>query len=169
MEVGGHCHTLAALPPGKTMYLLYRRLGGPHRQSGGVQKILPPPEVDPRTVQPLASSYTTTLSWPIEQEVLGRKSSLSSSSLAMYIPVVHICLNTLCACAHHPHWLCTFLWFTCVWTPVYVCMCTSCSLAMYIPSVHVFGLTIISVAHLRICHMKVRKLMTCRIWCCVIQ
>ena len=27
--VGGHRHALAALPPGKTRYPLYRRLGGP--------------------------------------------------------------------------------------------------------------------------------------------
>jgi hypothetical protein len=29
MGVGGHCHAPAALPPGKTWYLLCRRLGGP--------------------------------------------------------------------------------------------------------------------------------------------
>jgi hypothetical protein len=40
--VGGRCHALAALPPGKTRYQLYRRLGGPQGQSEQVQKILPP-------------------------------------------------------------------------------------------------------------------------------
>ena len=46
------------LPPGKTRYTLYRRLGGPQGQSGQVRKISPPPGFDPRTVQPVASRYT---------------------------------------------------------------------------------------------------------------
>ena len=44
--------------PGKTRYPLYRRLGGPQGRSGQARKISPPPEFDPRTVQPVASSYT---------------------------------------------------------------------------------------------------------------
>jgi len=40
--VGGQRHALAALPPGKTRYLLYRRLGGPQGRSGRVQKVSPP-------------------------------------------------------------------------------------------------------------------------------
>ena len=55
MGVGGQCHTPAALPPGKTRYPLYRRLGGPQVQSGGVQKSLPPPGFNP---QPITSRYT---------------------------------------------------------------------------------------------------------------
>jgi len=43
------------LPPGKTRYPLYRRLGGPQGRSGQVRKILPPPGFDPRTVQPVGS------------------------------------------------------------------------------------------------------------------
>ena len=46
------------LPPGKTRYPLYRRLGGPQGRSGHVRKISPPPGFDPRTVQPVASRYT---------------------------------------------------------------------------------------------------------------
>jgi hypothetical protein len=46
--VGGQRHTLAALPPGKTRYPLYRRLGGAQGQSGRVREILPPPGFDPR-------------------------------------------------------------------------------------------------------------------------
>ena len=42
MGVGGQCHALAALSPGKTRHTLYRRLGGPHGQSGQVRKISPP-------------------------------------------------------------------------------------------------------------------------------
>ena len=46
-----------SLPPAKTQYPLYRRLGGPQGRSGQVRKISPPPEFDPRTVQPVASRY----------------------------------------------------------------------------------------------------------------
>ena len=47
-----------SLPPGKTRYPLYRRLGGPQGRSGQMRKISPPPGFDPRTVQPVASRYT---------------------------------------------------------------------------------------------------------------
>ena len=47
-----------SLPPGKTLYPLYRRLGRPQGQPGQVRKISPPPGFDPRTVQPVASRYT---------------------------------------------------------------------------------------------------------------
>jgi hypothetical protein len=46
------------LPPGKTRYPLYMRLGGPQGRPGQVRKISPPPGFDPRTVQPLANRYT---------------------------------------------------------------------------------------------------------------
>jgi hypothetical protein len=58
MGVGSQRHAPAALHPGKTRYQLHRRLGGPQGRSGRVQKILPPPEFDPRTVQPVTSGYT---------------------------------------------------------------------------------------------------------------
>jgi len=38
-----------SLPPGKTRYPLYRRLGGPQGRSGQVRKISPPPGFDPRS------------------------------------------------------------------------------------------------------------------------
>jgi hypothetical protein len=45
--------------PGKeTRYPLYRRQGGLQGRSGRVRKISPPPGFDPRTVQPIARSYT---------------------------------------------------------------------------------------------------------------
>ena len=47
-----------SLPPGKTRYPLYRRLGGPQGRCGQVRKISPPQGFDPRTVQPVASRYT---------------------------------------------------------------------------------------------------------------
>jgi len=56
--VGGQRHVPAALPPVKTWYPLYRRLGGPYNRSGQVRKISPLPPFDPRTVQPVANRYT---------------------------------------------------------------------------------------------------------------
>ena len=56
--MGGQRHAPAALPPRKTQYPSYRRLGGPQGLSGQVQKILPPPGFDPWTVQPIVSRST---------------------------------------------------------------------------------------------------------------
>ena len=58
MGVGGQHHVPAALPPRKTRYPLYRRLGGPQGRSGRVRKMSPPPGFDPWTVQTVASRYT---------------------------------------------------------------------------------------------------------------
>jgi hypothetical protein len=58
MGLGVQRHSLATLPPGKTRYPLYRRLGVPQERSGRVRKISPPPGFDPRTIQPVASRYT---------------------------------------------------------------------------------------------------------------
>ena len=51
-------HAPAALPPGKTRYPLYKRVGGPQGRSGEERKISLPPGIDPRTVQSVASHYT---------------------------------------------------------------------------------------------------------------
>jgi hypothetical protein len=48
--VGGQRHVPAALPPGKTRYPLYRRLGGSQGRYEGVRKLSPLPGFDPRTV-----------------------------------------------------------------------------------------------------------------------
>jgi len=55
MWVGGQCHAPAALPPGKTRYPLYRRLGGPQGRCGQVRKISAQPGFDRRTLKPVAS------------------------------------------------------------------------------------------------------------------
>jgi len=67
MGTGGLRHAPAALHPGKTRYLFYRRLDWPQGLSGRVRKILPTPGFDPRTVQPVASLYTD---WAILASVL---------------------------------------------------------------------------------------------------
>jgi hypothetical protein len=53
-----------SLPPGKTRYPLYKRLGGLQGRSWQVRKILPPPAFDSWTVQPLASRYTDYITQP---------------------------------------------------------------------------------------------------------
>jgi hypothetical protein len=58
MEMGGQRHTSAALPPGKTGYPLYRKVGGSQERSGRVRNISSPPGFDPWTVQTVASRYT---------------------------------------------------------------------------------------------------------------
>ena len=58
-RVGGQRHPFDRFTPGKkTRYTLYRMLCGPQGLSRLVRKISPPPEFDPRTVQPVASRYT---------------------------------------------------------------------------------------------------------------
>jgi len=46
------------LPPGKTRYPLYRRLGGPQSRSGQARKFSLPPGFDTQTIQPVAGRYT---------------------------------------------------------------------------------------------------------------
>ena len=58
MGVGGQHDAPVVLPPGKTRYPLYRRMGGLQGRSGRVRKISPSPEVDSRTFQLVASRYT---------------------------------------------------------------------------------------------------------------
>jgi len=62
--VGGQRHAPAALPPGKTRYPLYRRLGRPQDRSGQTRKISSPPGFDPRTVQPGIAQSLYRLSYP---------------------------------------------------------------------------------------------------------
>ena len=98
MGVGGQHHAPAALPPGKTQYPLYSRLGGPQGRTGQVQKISPPPGFDPRTVQPVASRYTD---WAIA----ARLSLYTNDNKGQ----VKIFLNKACgwgqpSCGIHPTW-----------------------------------------------------------------
>jgi len=53
-----------SLPPGKTRYPLYTKLGEPQGRAGQVRKISPVPGFDPRTVQLVASSYTDYVTRP---------------------------------------------------------------------------------------------------------
>ena len=57
-------HLGRTLPPGKTRYPLYRRLGGPQGRSGRAEN-LDPPGFDPPTVQPVVSRYSDSATGPI--------------------------------------------------------------------------------------------------------
>ena len=70
-----------SLPPEKTRYPLYRRLGGPQGRSGQMRKISPPPGFDPRTIQPVASRYTDWATRPTFDKRLGGGPYLSSDAL----------------------------------------------------------------------------------------
>jgi len=58
MRMVGQRHAPAALPPGKILYLLYRRMGRPQGRYGRVRKISPSPGFDLRTAQHVPSRYT---------------------------------------------------------------------------------------------------------------
>jgi len=72
--VGGQRHAPAALPLGKTRYPLYRRLDGPQGRSGRTKNISPPPGVDSRTVEPVASRY---IDWAIPAHRTGKRNEIS--------------------------------------------------------------------------------------------
>jgi hypothetical protein len=68
---------------------MYRKLGGSQSRSGHVRKISPTPGFDPRTVQPVASSYTD---WAIparRNSKFGKNPTISST--------LHEDLNTFCS------------------------------------------------------------------------
>ena len=85
-----------SLPPGKTRYPLYRRLGGPQGWSGQVRTISPPPGFDPRTVQSVASRYTddaTRSTWIRRQNFISH-----SACTCMRKPLYFQCV-ALASCA----------------------------------------------------------------------
>ena len=61
--MGGQHHAPAALPPGKTRYPLYRRLGGPQGRSGRVRKMSTPTGIQSPD-RPASSESLYRLSYP---------------------------------------------------------------------------------------------------------
>ena len=85
-----HSHSL---PPGKTQYPLYRRLGGHQGRYGQVRKISSPPGFDPQTVQPVASHYTDWATWITRKEgKIKFSSGCHRSLLHSYNPCVCVCV-----------------------------------------------------------------------------
>jgi hypothetical protein len=72
-----------SLPPGKTLYPLYRRLGGPQGRSGQVRKILLPPGFDPRISSSYPVAIPTTLPGPQESTRMLQKIKPMHVSLEM--------------------------------------------------------------------------------------
>jgi hypothetical protein len=72
MWVSVQRHVPAVLPPGKTRYPFYRRLGGPQGRYGRVRKISRPSGFDHQTVQALASRNT-------DWDISGLHSNLQAS------------------------------------------------------------------------------------------
>ena len=56
--MGGKRLAPPGLPPGRTRYPSYRRLGGPQSRSGRVQETSPATAFEPRTLTLVASRYT---------------------------------------------------------------------------------------------------------------
>ena len=82
-----------SLPPGKTRYPFYRRLGGLQGRSGQVQKISTPTGFDPRTFQPVASRYTDWATRPtLEQLECTKFQSLAT----MVLKIQHFWDVALC-------------------------------------------------------------------------
>jgi hypothetical protein len=78
-------------PPGKTQYPLYWRLGGLQGQSGWAWKILPPPGLDPRTVQPIAKS----LHQLCYKQIL-KRDNYSTANLAVFNFEAHHTIFSMC-------------------------------------------------------------------------
>ena len=64
--VGGQSSSRDRFPPGKSLYSLYKRLGGSQGRCGRVRKNSPLQRFDPRNVQPVASRYTFTMRYELD-------------------------------------------------------------------------------------------------------
>jgi hypothetical protein len=84
-----------SLPPGKTRYPLYRRLGGAQGRSGQVRKISPPPAFDPQTGQPDRLRYPA-------RSRLNAKSNIPRLRTILFICFMHLLFSVS---AKEPHFL----------------------------------------------------------------
>jgi hypothetical protein len=101
------------LPPGKTWYPLYRRLGGPQGQSGQARKISPPTWIRSPD-RPARSQSLYLLSYPVHILIISKKWKLEELDFLDLIQGV-LCLTvtlfgTDCPnCAVLMHLTCNFL------------------------------------------------------------
>jgi hypothetical protein len=86
--VGGQRPAPAVSHPGKTRHSLYRRLVGPQGRFGQVRKTSPLPELDSRTVQPVANRYTA---WAIRQTYIKIKISVTVQQDATIHSLLYFC------------------------------------------------------------------------------
>ena len=96
------------LPPGKTRYPFYRRLGGPQGRSGRAENLVPT-GIRSRTVQPVVSHYTDWATGPTDNIViylfklinLREFGNLSTTQFSTLFTALPICLNWvyfICGC-----------------------------------------------------------------------
>jgi hypothetical protein len=98
------------LPPGKTRYPFYRRLGGPHGRSGRAENLVPT-GIRSRTVQPLVSRYTAWATRPTDflikwtemwRRKFGFKVTHHRNSLFILRSLIAICWNGGCHVSSGP-------------------------------------------------------------------
>jgi hypothetical protein len=93
------------LPPGKTRYPLYERLGGPQSRSGEVRKISPPTGIRSPDRLPVVSRYTdwatgpTSLLSGVTNFCISMfQIKLFSIKILQYTLLVKTCASQLCIC-----------------------------------------------------------------------
>ena len=84
MGVGGQRHAPASLPSGKTLYPLYRRVGGPQSRSGQVWKISSPLRFDTRIFLSVASRYTD---WATPAHVISKTKQIADTFMSCVLNV----------------------------------------------------------------------------------
>ena len=146
MGMGGQRQVPATLPPAKNRYPLYRRLGGHQGQSRRVRKTVPPPGLDPRTVQPVAGRYNdywlrTSHKWIIViwgiQDGDYKESLLLRNHIAWWIctDVSENCLASVFSVYQPRRWWLQLVpkrRFACVRVRVCVCVCVCVYIYIYI-------------------------------------
>jgi len=82
------------LPPGKTRYPFYRRLGGPQGRSGRVENLVPT-GIRSRTIQPVVSRYYTNWAAQPMTLTLYLKNAMSSEFVLLELMNIHATLNVI--------------------------------------------------------------------------
>ena len=119
MGVRGQHHAPAALPPEKTRYPLYRRLGGPQGRSGRVRKIPPPPtgirspDRSGRSESLYRLSYRSQFhSWKHEEIIQGQSRRVRKVGKFLVLKICcadnTVCYVTLCQSVLFPKFLGAF-------------------------------------------------------------
>ena len=95
MGVGGQHHAPAALPPIKTQYPLYRRLGGSQGQCVQVRKMSPPTGIRlPDRSARSESQYRLSSRGPLY--IIRRYESLGFSACLRHITAIRFCTVSVC-------------------------------------------------------------------------
>ena len=90
------------LPPGKTRYPLYRRLGRPQGRSGRTEYLVPA-GIRSRTVQPVISRYTDWATGPIICELIMRKKSQRLWKKKIPVVLLHSLIDEVISEEHSKH------------------------------------------------------------------